>query len=483
MAQRSALVMTAERGRPQASARNDVVMVVVLLVAIFMAQFDFFVVNVAAPSLRAGLGIGDVALELVVGGYAFAYAAGLITGGRLGDLYGHRRMYVLGIIGFAGTSLLCGLAANGPELIAARMAQGLTAAMMLPQVLGLITAVLPPHERRRATAWYGVASGLGGVTGQVLGGVLVTSDLGGLGWRSIFLVNVPVGVVGALLARRFLPDRRVVAPVRLDGPGAVGFAVSVALLLLPLTLGRTVDWAPWTWALMLAALLCGVATLRWERRLARSGGRPMLDLDLLAMPSFRAGLAANFAFMLYFASYMFTLTMFLHALGLDALHAGLVFTPTAVLFMATALVGHRLVPRWGTRPIVAGALLTSASLLAVVVLVSGRGDHTPALLLALIAAGMGAGNGLVLPSLIGAALLDVPGGQAGAAAGALTTAQQFAASSGVAVIGTIYFAVAGANTGPPGQAHGMVRAAGIETVLVLGVAVLVALGTPRRIVR
>ncbi len=461
----------------EAGPRRDLAMVLVLLIATFMGQFDFFVVNVAAPTLRQDLAVGDVALELVVGGYAFAYAAGLITGGRLGDVYGHRRMYVFGICGFAATSLLCGLAANAAELVVARMAQGLTAAMMLPQVLGLITATLPSGERARATAWYGVASGLGGIAGQVLGGVLVTWNVAGLGWRTIFLVNVPVGILGALLAVRFLPAGRTVKRTRLDVPGAAGFAVSLALLLVPLTLGRTVHWAPWTWALMTAALVGGILTLRWEARLGRRGGSPMLEVDLLREPSFRAGLAANFAFLLYFASYMFTLTLFSQlGLGLDALHAGLVFTPTAVLFMTTAFVGHRLVARWGVRPIVYGALLTASSLVAVAVLIAARGEATSVVALTLIAAAMGPGNGLTLPSLIGAALVDVPSRHAGSAAGTLTTVQQFAASSGVALIGTLYFAAAGTRAGPAQQAHGMVWATSVEAVLMVCVAVLVAVG-------
>ena len=479
MANESATVLTSELDL--ARPRSNVVMVVVLLVANFMGQFDFFVVNVAAPSLREDLGLGEVSLELVVGGYAFAYAAGLITGGRLGDIYGHRRVYVVGISMFAATSLLCGLATDGPQLIAARMAQGLAAAVMLPQVLGLITVVLPSNERQRATAWYGVASGLGGIAGQVLGGVLVTWDVAGLGWRAVFLVNVPVGVVGAVLAYRYLPEPRAVRRARLDLWGAVGLAASLALLLVPLTLGRTVGWAPWTWAMMVAALLCGAATVKWERWLARRGGAPILELGLLGVRSFRSGLAANLAFLLYFASYMFTLTLFSQTvLGLDPLHAGLVFTPTAVLFMTAAFVGHRFVARWGARPIVGGAVLTSVSLAAVAVLISVQGVHTSALVLTLVAAGMGPGNGLVLPSLIGASLLEVPGEHAGAAAGALTTVQQFAASSGVAVIGTIYFAASGAHDTLAGHAHGMVWATWIETGLVLAVAALVASGTRRR---
>jgi MFS family permease len=206
----------------------------------------------------------------------------------------------------------------------------------------------------------------------------------------------------------------------------------------------------------------------------------LLELGLLRVASFRAGLVANFAFLLYFASYMFTLTLFSQeGLGLDALHAGLVFTPTAFLFMVTALIGHRLVARWGVAPIVAGALLTTSSLGAVALLVGLQGGGTSPVVLTLVAAAMGPGNGLVLPSLIGRSIVDVPGHHAGAAAGALATVQQFAASSGVAVVGAIYFAAAGGHGGTAGQAHGMVWAASVEAVLCLGVAMLVAVGAAR----
>jgi MFS family permease len=180
-------------------------MLVVLLSAWFMAQFDFFVVNVAAPSLQRELGAGPAALQLIVGGYIFAYAGGMITGGRLGDLYGYRRLFVGGMIAFTIASLLCGIAAHPAQLVVARLVQGCTAAIMVPQVLAVITSVFPPETRPRALGWYGAAGGLGSIAGQVLGGLLVTADLFGLGWRIIFLINLPVGAVAAVLAVRLLP--------------------------------------------------------------------------------------------------------------------------------------------------------------------------------------------------------------------------------------------------------------------------------------
>ena len=196
----------------------------IILSATFMVLFDFFVVNVAAPSMQHDLGASTAALQLVVGGYAFTYAAALITGGRLGDRYGYRRLFVLGMGAFVAASAACGLAQTTNQLIAARLCQGLVAAGMVPQVLALITALFPPAVRHRALAWFGATVGLGTIAGQVLGGVLLQANLLGLGWRAIFLVNVPIGLVMLILAARLLPPIRSSAHPRLDPIGMVAIS-------------------------------------------------------------------------------------------------------------------------------------------------------------------------------------------------------------------------------------------------------------------
>jgi MFS family permease len=308
-------------------------MVVVLLSAWFMAQFDFFVVNVAAPSFQRDLGAGPAALQLIVGGYIFAYAGGMITGGRLGDMYGYRRLFVVGMIAFSLASLLCGIAAQPTQLVVARLVQGFTAAMMVPQVLAVITSVFPVETRPRALGWYGAAGGLGAIAGQVLGGLLLTADLFGLGWRIIFLINVPVGAVAAVLAVRLLPRIEAGHRARLDPLGAVGIAATLALLLVPLVLGHEEGWPAWTWICMAAALPVGALTMAWQRGLAARDGQPILDISLFRVGSFVAGIAAAAAFLAYFASFMFTLTLLLQdGLRLSAFHAGLAFAPMGVLF-------------------------------------------------------------------------------------------------------------------------------------------------------
>ncbi|HEX3779774.1 MAG TPA: MFS transporter [Pseudonocardiaceae bacterium] len=461
---------------PPAAGRRQGPMLAVLLTAMFMAQFDFFVVNVAAPSLARDLRAGPAALELIVGGYAFSYASGMITGGRLGDLFGYRRLFVLGMLGFALASLLCGISANPPELVLARLVQGFTASLMVPQVLAVITASVPASARPRAIGWYGAASGLGSIAGQVLGGALLAANVFGLGWRVIFLVNVPIGVVASLLAARLLPLLRPGRRARLDLLGAGGIALSLALALVPLTLGHSAGWPAWAWICLALAVPAALLTGHRLRALAARGGMPVLDPDLLRVPSYLAGLGANIAFMAYFGSFMFTLTLLLQGgLGLTALDAGLVFAPMGALFTTTALLGHALVARYGLRVVAFGGGLTALGLLLLALhLHPGMGLPWVVGSLALV----GAGNGLVLPQLIGAALRRIQPARAGTGSAMLSTAQQFAGAAGVALIGGVFFTVLGPAQ-PPGGYPGAMRVAALIDIGLVA-AVIVAIGFHQR---
>ncbi len=411
-------------------------MLPVILLASFMASFDYMVVNVATPSLRADLHAGQAALELIVAGYAFTYAAGMITGGRLGDLFGHRRLFLLGMTGFTLASLLCGLAQSPGELVACRLLQGLGAAAMVPQVMALITVTFPAAERPRAISWFGVTLGLGSIAGQVLGGVLLNADLFGLGWRVIFLANGPVGVLAVIAGRRLLPRHETAGRPRLDLPGAAGLSAAVALALVPLALGREAGWPLWTYLAFALSIPVLATTLWWERRTAQ----PLLDLGLFRSRAFSAGLAMNIAMIFTFSSFMFILTLLLQAgLGLGTLEAGLVFVPGGVTTMITSLTGRRLVARYGRSALVAGMLLSVLGPLSQAVLLAGYGGRVSTLALTVPMALFGLGSGLALPALIGSVLTGIRPDQAGAASGVLSTAQQFAGALGVAALGALFF--------------------------------------------
>ena len=351
-------------------------MLPVVLLAMFMAGFDIWVVNVAAPSLQRDLHVSDAALQLIVGGYAFMYASGMVTGGRLGDLLGYRRLFMVGVASFAVASLLCGLAQSPAQLVVARLLQGLTGAAMVPQVLALITATFPVRERSRALAWFGVTMGLAFVSGQILGGLLLQADVLGLGWRAIFLVNVPVGAATLVAAALVVPHARGRRRPRLDPAGALGVSASVALALVPLTLGHDEGWPAWTWLCLAACLPVLALTLAWERRLTRRGGEPLLDLTLFRDRAFSAGTAVNFALVFFFGSFMFVLTLLLQAgLSQSPLRAGLEAGPLALTFTTMSILGPRLAARLGPWSITLGAGLDVLGTIGLVLTGVRYGGH------------------------------------------------------------------------------------------------------------
>jgi EmrB/QacA subfamily drug resistance transporter len=441
----------------------------VILVASFMGLFDVFVVNVAAPDVQRDLNASSSELQLVVAGYAFAYAAFLVTGGRLGDRYSYRRLFLGGMALFTASSAACGLAGSPAELIVARVAQGFGAALMVPQVLALITALFPPAERHRALAWFGVTVGLGAIAGQVLGGALVQVNLFGWGWRTIFFVNVPIGAVTLALAARLLPDNRSSRHPQLDPIGVVAVTGALALALVPLTLGRSEGWPWWLILALCSALPAGALAAWYEAALARRGGQPVLDLSLFAARSFSAGLAVNACVFAYFGSILLGLTLFLQrGLGLSALDAGLSFAPLGVGFAATSLLARPLIAQHGARVVTGGLVLALGALGGLLLDIHFSGTATDPARLAPLFLAIGIGNGCVIPALIGVSLTDVAPQKAGAAAGTLATSQQFAAAAGIAILSEIFFAA----LGHPPTEHDYLRA--VQYVILLDLGLLVA---------
>lgn len=454
----------------------------VILAATFMYGFDLNVVNIALPSLQRDLHAGTAALELVVGGYAFAYAAGLVTGGRLGDLFGCRRMFATGMAGFVVASLLCGLAQTPVELVTARLLQGLAAAVMVPQVLATITALFPKEERARALAWFGVTAGVSGLCGQVLGGLLLSVDVLGWSWRAIFFLNIPIGAIILALVPRLVPAVPTPAQARLDPLGVVGISAALALALAPLSLGQQQGWPLWTWVCLAASVPVMGAALAWEQHLERAGGQPLIDLSLLHRRSFTAGMAISVAFMAAFTSSVFTASLLLQdGLGLTPLHAGLAFLPMAATGIAGPLIGRRLLPRYGPyRVMLAGSLANTAGFAALALVLQIAGPAITVVPISITLAVIGLGNMLILPTVIGVALTDVRTEQAGIASGTLNTTQQFAGSAGIAVIATIFFAALDHRARAGGYAHATATAVWIDLGLTLLITALSTLLAPRR---
>ncbi|SEK49180.1 MFS transporter [Streptacidiphilus jiangxiensis] len=445
-----------------------------LLAALFMAQFDLYVVNVAGPTLQRELHVGQAALELVVAGYGFTYASGLVTGGRLGDLFGTRRMFLAGTLAFTVASLLCGLAQSPVELVAARLVQGLTGAAMVPQILATITAVFPTGERPRALAWFGVTIGVGSVAGQVFGGMLLQFDLAGLGWRVIFLANVPIGLLAAVAAARLLPRLTPARRAGLDPVGVVGLSGSLALALAPLALGRTEGWPLWTWVSLGASVPVMALTLLWERSLGRRGRQPVLDLALFSDAAFSRGLIVTVALYSGYFGFTFALSLLMQGgIGLTPLQAGLTFMPLGLAFSVASMRAQRVAARIGPRLITIGLSIAVAGYGLLLLVLQLSGGHASALRVVGPMMLVGFGNGLAIPILFGTVLGRIAPGSAGTGSGVLTTAQQFASAAGVTGLGSVFFALVGAGHGTLVYATAMEWVLGLSLVLTLAAALVI----------
>src|SRR5689334_8221207 len=292
----------------------------VVLAGTFMVVLDFFIVNVAMPAMQADLHAGSGAIEWVVAGYGLTFATLLVTAGRLGDQLGRRRMFSLGLGLFTLASAACGLAWSPGTLVAARLVQGVAAALLSPQVLSIIGVAYAGTDRVRALSVYGIVLGLAAVGGQLVGGVLVQADVAGLGWRSCFLINVPVGLAALALAGRAVPESRGAETRRVDLVGTVLLTSGLTAVLLPLVEGRAHGWPLWTWLSLAAAAVLLAVFAAHQRRLASTGGAPLLDPALFADRGFSAGLLTQLVFWCGQASFFLVLALYLQmGRGLDAL--------------------------------------------------------------------------------------------------------------------------------------------------------------------
>ncbi|EST24159.1 MFS transporter [Streptomyces roseochromogenus] len=410
-----------------------------VLLAAALPLVDFFIVNVALPAIGADLRAGEAMLELVVAGYGVAYAVLLVLGGRLGDLFGRRRLFLGGMAAFGLTSLACGLAPDAWSLVAARVAQGASAAAMLPQVLATIQATTRGARRAKAMSLYGATAGLSMVAGQILGGVLVAADVAGTGWRSVFLVNVPVVVVGLILAVRVMPETRSQHPEPVDGLGTVLLAGSLLTLLAPLTEGRAAGWPLWTWLSLAAFPFAAGAFWAVERRADRSGRTPLVPPSLLALASLRRGLALMVPFSIGFSGFMFVIALALQqGAGLGPVPAGLALAPMAVAFLFVSLAGPRLIARFGTRVVTAGSAVQGVGILLIGLAAWRDWPHLDVGSLLPGAAVAGAGQALQLPNVLRLVMSEVPPARAGVGSGVMVTTQQSSLALGVATLGTLF---------------------------------------------
>jgi len=408
-----------------------------------MAILDTFIVLVAAPSIQASLHATDAEIQLVLAGYQLTYAVTLITGARLGDIYGRRRLFLTGMGLFTGASLACGAAPDAATLITARLVQGVGAGLMFPQVFSIIQVLVPAEQRHRAFGILGAVIGTSTIAGQLVGGLLISADLLHTSWRPVFWINVPVCLVTVALAVWLVPETVAPQAARLDLPGVAVLTVALTLLVFPITEGRQAGWPGWVWASLAASAAALVVFAYWERRVEARGGTPLVATRLFAQRPFTVGISLILATYGGLYSFFLVLSVTLQdGLRLSALSAGLVYTPEAVTFFVVSLLAGRLAARHGRRLLELGGGIFAAGYAATVaVAAADTGLSLAVLIPTLVVQGIGAG--LLITPLFNAILSRMGPGDVGMASGVLSTTQQVGGSLGVAVIGGVFFGLLG----------------------------------------
>jgi EmrB/QacA subfamily drug resistance transporter len=423
--------------------RQRWIMLTLMMVGQFMALVDATIVNVALPTMQSDLHASGAALQLVVSGYAISYAMLLITGARLGDMRGPKPLFQLGLLTFTASSLVCGVSPNVGVLVVARFVQGAGAAAMVPQLFSVIQRQFTGTARLRALGIYTATLALGSAVGQVGGGLLVTSDVFGLGWRSVFLVNVPIGIVLALLIPRFVTqtsDDVGATQRKLDLRGLAVITTSVLLVVLPLVLGHQEGWPAWTWVSVVVGALGLVAFVAVEKRVAATGGHPLLNFDVLQAHGMPAALISLAVGMVGYGGFLFSLALHLQdGLGDSALHAGVTLLPAVGVFGLIGMFWRRLPPRWHHLLPIAGYVVAALGYVVLADYLRAGNAGVPIYLLLAI---VGAGLGMAFSPLLTLAMVNVQPHAAPDASGLLTTTMQLSQVVGVAVFGSVFLSVA-----------------------------------------
>ncbi|MFY1634226.1 MFS transporter [Solwaraspora sp. WMMB335] len=423
----------------------------IILAAIFMVALDFFIVNVAIPSTQRDLEASPAAIQFIIAGYWLSLATGLIIGGRIGDIYGRRRVFLIGLACFTASSAACGLAPTADFLVAARIAQGWSAALLMPQGLAILGVVYAGAARARAFTAYAVTLGLASVCGQLIGGLLIAADIMNLSWRNCYLVNVPIGVVTFFLTLRFVPESRAGASSKLDFIGTVLVAAGLVALVLPLVEGRERGWPLWTWLMLAASVPVLAAFVRYQSMLlARSGG-PLIDVRLFRERAFSVGLIVTMLFNMLMGSFFLFLAIYLQeGQGMTPLESGIIFTPIAAGYFLTSLYAEAVSRRIGRHVLTVGSAVMFIGLSITHLIVSGLGTGGRTSVLVPGFALAGAGMGLVLAPLTNTVLANLDPEYAGAASGVLATSQQVGGAVGVAIVGVIFYNRLGGSSDPGG---------------------------------
>ncbi len=457
----------------------------VVMTASFMDLVDVTIVNVAIPTITRDEGASVSHIQWITAGYALAFAAGLITGGRLGDIYGRKRLFLVGVAGFTIASALCGFAANPDMLVASRILQGATAALMVPQVLSIIHATFPAHERGKVFGMFGAIVGLGAVTGPLLGALLTEWNLFGLEWRPIFLINLPVGILALILGSKVISESKAPKALKLDLVGVVLVVIALVMLLYPLTRGHELDWPLWGHFMMAGALPVFAILVAYEKWKAKKDGSPLIELPLFKVKSFAAGIAVQLTFGLVMGIFFLVWTLYMQqGLGWSVLKAGLTGIPFSIaVSVAAGMSVQLLVPRFGRKVLQTGALTMAAGVLIYIWEADRYGMAITQWQMALPLIVMGLGMGLIVAPLTDAVLSEVPREHAGSASGLINTTMQMGNALGLGLVSVVFFGQIGDNLLPEQFGPALVEAfqhALKYVAAILGAIFLVMFALPKR---
>ena len=419
---------------------NPFVALAIILTATFMILLDISIVNVAVPSIQRDLHASFAQVQFVFAGYALAYGVVLITGGRLGDIFGRKRMFMIGVTGFTFASLLCGISQSGTQIVAARVFQGLMASLMYPQIFSIIRVTFPPQKLAAAFGILGGVIGLATITGPIAGGLIIQGNLFGLDWRPIFLINVPIGTFAVIAAALRLPESKAPDAPKLDLAGVAIVTVALFLLTFPLVEGRDAGWPWWSFAMLAGSVVVMLFFVWFERRREGSGKDPLIVSSLFGNRAFVIGLLFFFAFFSGIPSFFLTLNLWLQiGLGFTALHSGLTLIPFAIGSGIASGLSIRLIPRFGKRILIIGAALAAIGVVLTIYTVHQFGPDIQSYQLIPAMAVGGVGLGLLIAPSLNYVLAGIGGKDVGSASGVLTTVQQIGGALGVAAIGVIFF--------------------------------------------
>lgn len=423
------------------TAKQKKIALTIVAFAFVMDLLDTTIVNIAIPSIQANLGANYAMIQWLVAGYSLTFALLLITGGRMGDIFGYKKMFLIGVGGFTVASLLTGIAPNITFLVIARLIQGAMAALMVPQVMSMMQVIYKPHERAQVMGLFGMLAGLAASLGPIVGGFLIEANIFNLEWRPIFLINLPVGIAAIIAGIKYLPEGKSAHPLHMDIKGTLLIVVALSLLIFPLIEGRELDWPMWTIAMMGASIPFFALFGWYEGRKHKRDKSALIVPSLFRKRTFASGLGLNVLMQVMMVGFFLTFTLVLQiGLGYDVLKAALTGVATAVgMTFSFVVLGQKLVVAFGRNVIGIGSavfaigLVYCAWIISHYTLAAHPWQFAPGLFV------LGMGMAIIMAPIFSAALQDVEPEHAGSASGILSAVEQVGAAVGVAIIGAIFF--------------------------------------------